>query len=63
MQEIAFKAEDGFPLRGTLFSGPGQKPAVLISSAAAVPTVFIGILPTDCLSSALLTYSLTIIAE
>lgn len=40
MQEIAFKAEDGFPLRGNLFSGPGQKPAVLISSAAAVPDSF-----------------------
>jgi predicted alpha/beta hydrolase len=40
MREIAFEAADGFPLRGSLFSGPGQKPAVLISSAAAVPDSF-----------------------
>lgn len=40
MRDIAFEAEDGFPLKGTLFSGSGTKPAVLISSAAAVPSSF-----------------------
>ncbi|MDF1599923.1 hypothetical protein PZ895_09040 [Mesorhizobium sp. YIM 152430] len=34
---VAFKADDGFPLEGTLYSGQGNGPLVLISSAAAVP--------------------------
>lgn len=34
---IAFRADDGFPLSGTLFEGHGTKPMVLISSATAVP--------------------------
>ncbi|MGH6860389.1 MAG: alpha/beta hydrolase family protein [Phyllobacterium sp.] len=38
--DIAFETEDGFPLRGTLLSGSGRGPAVLISSAAAVPDGF-----------------------
>jgi predicted alpha/beta hydrolase len=40
MQTIAFQADDGFPLAGTLFAGSGAGPAVLISSAAAVPDGF-----------------------
>lgn len=40
MREIAFEAGDGFPLRGNLFTGSGGKPAILISSAAAVPDSF-----------------------
>ena len=36
-QKIAFRAADGFPLSGTLFSGSGDGPLVLISSATAVP--------------------------
>ncbi len=34
---VRFEAEDGFPLTGTLFCGDGSGPAILISSAAAVP--------------------------
>lgn len=34
---IAFDADDGFPLSGTLFEGHGNGPMVLISSATAVP--------------------------
>lgn len=36
-REVVFTAPDGFPLAGTLFEGDGKKPAVLISSASAVP--------------------------
>ena len=35
--DIRFSAADGFPLEGTLTSGTGNGPCVLISSAAAVP--------------------------
>jgi predicted alpha/beta hydrolase len=37
LRDIEFKAADGFPLRGNLFEGTGNGPAILISSAAAVP--------------------------
>ncbi|MGO4450998.1 alpha/beta fold hydrolase [Phyllobacterium sp. TAF24] len=40
MRDIAFEASDGFPLHGTMFEGKGDGPAVLISSAAAVPNTF-----------------------
>ncbi|MCO4316182.1 alpha/beta fold hydrolase [Phyllobacterium sp. 21LDTY02-6] len=40
MEEISFRAADGFELRGSLFKGTGHKPAVLLSSAAAVPETF-----------------------
>lgn len=40
MRDIAFEASDGFPLHGTMFEGKGDGPAVLISSAAAVPSTF-----------------------
>ncbi|QND54275.1 alpha/beta fold hydrolase [Phyllobacterium sp. 628] len=40
MRDIAFEASDGFPLQGTMFEGKGDGPAVLISSAAAVPNTF-----------------------
>ena len=36
-RDIAFVAEDGFALGGTLFEGGGDRPLVLISSATAVP--------------------------
>lgn len=36
-RDIAFRANDGFPLAGTLFEGDGDGPLVLISSATAVP--------------------------
>jgi len=35
--KLAFTADDGFPLSGTLFQGEGPGPMVLISSATAVP--------------------------
>ncbi|MGY6710297.1 MAG: alpha/beta hydrolase family protein [Rhizobiaceae bacterium] len=35
--KLAFTADDGFPLSGTLFKGEGPGPLVLISSATAVP--------------------------
>ncbi|NTS31557.1 alpha/beta fold hydrolase [Phyllobacterium sp. BT25] len=37
MKDIRFLAADGFPLHGHLYEGGGEGPAVLISSAAAVP--------------------------
>jgi predicted alpha/beta hydrolase len=37
LRDIVFEAADGFPLRGSLFEGTGDGPAILISSAAAVP--------------------------
>lgn len=37
---LAFAAEDGFPLGGTLFEGDGDGPLVLVSSATAVPQAF-----------------------
>ncbi len=41
-QPVAFAADDGFPLGGTLFRGHGHGdgPAVLVSSATAVPQGF-----------------------
>lgn len=36
-RDISIPTSDGFPLAGTLFEGGGDKPAVLISSATAVP--------------------------
>lgn len=39
-RDVAFVADDGFPLTGTLFEGDGDKPLVLISSATAVPRGF-----------------------
>lgn len=36
-RDIAFPADDGFMLGGTLFEGSGEGPLVLISSATAVP--------------------------
>ncbi|MCD2171683.1 alpha/beta hydrolase family protein [Rhizobium sp. C4] len=38
--DIRIDAEDGFPLAGTLTTGPGDGPAALISSATAVPRGF-----------------------
>lgn len=35
--EIRFEASDGFPIAGTLFTGDGSGPLLLISSATAVP--------------------------
>lgn len=42
IEDVSFKAEDGFPLAGTLFTQPGpvDGPLALISSAAAVPRAF-----------------------
>lgn len=37
---VQFAAADGFPLGGTLFSGAGDGPLVLVSSATAVPQAF-----------------------
>jgi len=37
---LAFTADDGFPLSGTLFRGDGDGPGVLVSSATAVPQGF-----------------------
>ena len=37
MRDIGFEAADGFPLHGHVYEGSGDGPAVLISSAAAVP--------------------------
>lgn len=39
-EDIRFRTEDGFSLAGTLTTGPGSGPAVLISSATAVPRGF-----------------------
>lgn len=39
-RDIRIETEDGFPLAGTLTSGSGAGPAVLISSATAVPRGF-----------------------
>ena len=40
MRRIEFEAADGWPLAGTLFEGPNDGPAVLLSGAAAVPHPF-----------------------
>ncbi|QDZ01956.1 alpha/beta fold hydrolase [Nitratireductor mangrovi] len=37
-RDVSFDASDGFPLRGTLATGPGQGPLVLISAATGVPS-------------------------
>lgn len=39
-RRLSFSAQDGFPLSGTLFEGRGEGPAVLVSSATAVPQSF-----------------------
>lgn len=36
-ERLAFRANDGFPIGGTLFRGTGSDPLVLVSSATAVP--------------------------
>ena len=59
MRDIAFQASDGFPLHGTMFDGKGTGPAVLISSAAAVPNTFYRHFARqllDCGASTVLTY-------
>jgi predicted alpha/beta hydrolase len=59
MRDIAFQASDGFPLHGTMFDGKGTGPAVLISSAAAVPNTFYRHFAhqlLDCGASTVLTY-------
>lgn len=56
---VSFTADDGFPLAGTLFRGSGGGPAVLLSSATAVPqgfyAAFAGALVADG-AAAVLTY-------
>ncbi|KQW28721.1 hypothetical protein ASE36_09495 [Rhizobium sp. Root274] len=39
-RDFVLTAADGFPIAATLFSGPGEGPLALISSAAAVPRGF-----------------------